>query len=148
MYSNVPLGATTIAAILIFFTMGRAKSSNRALKLSSKLERMDIPGTLLFLGTIYCLLLALQWSGQSIACKTPTIIRLFIGSGLLFVCFDILQWERGEYATIPLRVLRQRSILTGSFFLMFLGMSSFVVGSHFIIISSHIHAHSTNTNCI
>ncbi|KAK6607441.1 major facilitator superfamily transporter [Botrytis cinerea] len=123
---NVPMGAVVLVFIVLFFRINGVQNSNRALNLSTKLRRMDIGGVLLFLGAIYCLLLALQWGGQTMPWKSSKIIGLFVGFGLLIVSFGILQWKRGEHATIPLRILRQRSILMGSIFLMLFGMMSFV----------------------
>ncbi|TEY64669.1 hypothetical protein BOTCAL_0144g00050 [Botryotinia calthae] len=123
---NVPMGAVVLVFIVLFFRINGVQNSNRALNLSTKLRRMDIGGILLFLGAIYCLLLALQWGGQTMPWKSSKIIGLFVGFGLLIVFFGILQWKRGEHATIPLRILRQRSILMGSIFLMLFGMMSFV----------------------
>lgn len=103
--------------------------SNRDLPLSKKLQYVDTLGTLLFLGTICCLLLTLQWGGQTIGWQNCRIIGLFIGFGILLAAFSFLQWRRGDYVTIPIRVLRRRSILMGVLVLMPLGMSSFVVRS-------------------
>ena len=85
---------------------------------------MDGIGTVVFLGSVSTLLLALQWAGQKFRWGDAKIIGLFICSGSLAIIFCVLQWRRGEYATIPLRVLRKRSIYTGGIILFFLGASS------------------------
>ncbi|KAF7855296.1 uncharacterized protein EAF02_011555 [Botrytis sinoallii] len=64
---NVPMGAVVLVFIVLFFRIKGVRNSNRALDLPTKLKRMDIGGVLLFLGAIYCLLLALQWGGQTSA---------------------------------------------------------------------------------
>lgn len=88
---------------------------------------MDGLGTITFVGAFCCSLLALQWGGHTKPWSSPEIIGLFVASGLLLLIFCYVQWKRGETAIIPLRVLRQRSILMGAFFLFFLGMASVVV---------------------
>lgn len=88
---------------------------------------MDFAGATLFLGAICCLILALQWGGQTLPWSSSTVIGLFIGSGLLSLLFAFVQWKRGDDALIPLRVLRQRSILMGSCYLFFFGMLNYVV---------------------
>ncbi|KAA8569041.1 hypothetical protein EYC84_000714 [Monilinia fructicola] len=123
---NVPMGAVVLVFIMFFFRISGTKNSNRSLNLSTKLRRMDVFGVLLFLGAIYCLLLALQWGGQTMPWRSSKVIGLFVGFGLLIISFAALQWKRGEHATIPLRILRQRSIFMGSIFLMLFGMMSFV----------------------
>ncbi len=128
-YRNVPIGAAVLASIFLFLHLQGSMQENRTLPLSMKLARMDAFGILLFLRAIYCLLLVLQWGGQIIEWRSFEAIGLFVGFCLLISLFGLVQWKRGEHATIPLRVLRQRSILMGALFLMLLGMSSFVVSS-------------------
>ncbi|KAL2038880.1 hypothetical protein N7G274_008402 [Stereocaulon virgatum] len=124
---NVPIGVTVFVAILGFVRLNTSINRlNRDLPLLKKLKHMDPIGTLLFLGSICCLLLALQWGGQTIGWQNSRIIGLFVGFGLLIMGFSFLQWRRGDYATIPVRVLRKRSILMGALVLMPLGMSSMV----------------------
>ena len=126
---NIPIGVAVFISILSFVHLGHAsKRANRCLPLSQKLQHIDALGTVLFIGSIGCLLLALQWGGQQYQWHDSKIIGLFVGFGLLGIIFGFVQWKRGEYATISLRVLRKRSILMGALFLMFIGMSSLVVG--------------------
>ena len=127
---NVPIGSFTLLSILVFLKLNIAKEGPRRLPLKEKLQYMDALGTILFVGGICCLLLALQWGGQTKPWRSSQIIGLFVGSGLLLIGFAYVQWRRGEAAIIPLRVLRQRSILMGACFLFFLGMAS-IVASNF-----------------
>ena len=89
--------------------------------------RMDILGTAIFLGAVCCLILALQWGGESLPWTSPTIVGLFVGFGLLVPIFGLVQWKRADDALIPLRILKQRSIAAGSTFLFFFGMLNYVV---------------------
>jgi hypothetical protein len=95
--------------------------------LKSKLKHLDPIGCILFTASITCLLLALQWAGQSKAWSDPTIIGLFVGCSVLFLLFCFIQWKRGDKATIPLRVLFTRSIWTGAAVLFFLGATTAIV---------------------
>ena len=107
--------------------MEGSHNENRKIPFKLKFARMDILGTTLFLGTICCLILALQWGGQTLPWKSSKVIGLFVGFGLLATVFGIVQWKRGENAIIPLRILKQRSIFAGSTFLLFFGMLNYVV---------------------
>ena len=89
---------------------------------------MDLTGTILFIGATCCLVLALQWGGQTMPWNTSIIIGLFVGFGILTVLFAFVQYRRGENALTPIRVLRQRSILASSMFLFFIGMFNNTVG--------------------
>lgn len=73
--------------------------------------------------------------GTSQPWNSPRIIGLFVGFGLLIVIFGALQWRLGEKATIPLRVLRQRTVLAGGVFSFLVNMSNYVVRNpHFAAI--------------
>lgn len=137
-YSNVPLGSFTLLSILAFLKLNISNEGARQLPLKKKLQYMDALGTVLFVGSICCLLLAFQWGGQSRPWRSSVIIGLFVGSGLLIIGFGYVQWRRGETAIIPLRVLRQRSILMGACFLFFLGMASIVVSNFCPSLSSDL----------
>ena len=125
--SNVPIGAVVLLLLFLFLKIRGTQNKNRSLSTRVKLSHMDPLGCTVFLAAVCCLLLALQWGGQSRPWKSWTIIGLFIGSGLLFCVFGLVQWILGERATIPLRILRYRSILTGAAVLFFLGASTYVV---------------------
>lgn len=125
--SNVPTGGVAIILLSIFLKLNESQNKDRNLPLRTKLGRMDLMGTVLFLGAICCLIFALQQGGQRVPWNSSTIVGLFVGFGILLVAFSFVQWTRGENALIPLRVLRQRSILVGNFYLFFIGMLTGVV---------------------
>lgn len=112
----------------------RADSTNQNLPLSQKMKHMDFLGTITFLGAVCCLVLALQLGGQEVPWRSAKPIGLFLGSGLLIIVFCFLQWQRGEYAIIPVRVFRKRSIYMGALVLFFLGMTTFTVS---IVLVNH-----------
>lgn len=89
---------------------------------------MDGLGALTLIGGVTCLLLALQWGGQTSPWSSGRVIGLFAGFGVLLALFGLLQWRLGEHATIPLRILRQRSVLMGSIFIAILDMTAYTVG--------------------
>ena len=123
--SNVPIGAITFFLILIFLKMKREE--RQSMTMIKQLKQLDLPGAGALIASLCCLFLSLQWGGQSRPWNSPTIIGLLTSFGILFTLFCIIQWKMGENATIPLRVLRQRSILFGSLFLFFIAMSGYIV---------------------
>lgn len=92
-----------------------------------KLSRLDFPGITLVIGAVCCLVLALQWGGQTKPWGSADVVGLLVGAALLAIAFGIVQWRKGDRATIPLRVLRQRTILMGAFYLFFLEMAIYAV---------------------
>lgn len=91
---------------------------------------MDPFGALTLIASVSCLLLALQWGGITYPWASAKIIGLFIGFGFLAVVFGVLQWKLGEKATIPLRILRQRSVLMGGLYVALLNMAMYTVFLH------------------
>ncbi|PYH98111.1 permease of the major facilitator superfamily [Aspergillus ellipticus CBS 707.79] len=124
---NVPIGAMTLLLLLLALRIRGTKNANRTLPLKQKLAHMDPLGCIVFMGAICCLLLALQWGGQTKPWHSATIIGLFIGFGLLAIVFAVIQFWRKERALIPLRVLRQRSIWAGGGVLFCLGAATYAV---------------------
>ena len=88
---------------------------------------MDPIGTLIFLGAVCCLLLGLMWGGQVYPWNDSKVIGLYIGFGVLTICFCYWIWRQGDLALIPLRILRKRSIAMGSVTLFTIGLAMNVV---------------------
>jgi hypothetical protein len=116
-YRNLPIGVVVAALIVIFLNLQGTRNEERALPLKAKLRSLDYLGATLIFGSICCLLLAIQWGGTSYALSSSCIIGLFVGLGVLLTAFAILQWKLGDGATIPFRILGQRSVLMGSLFI-------------------------------
>ena len=61
-----------------------------------KIQRLDIPGTVLFIGSIVCLYLALQWGGNTISWSNSKAWGLLLGFGLLLIAFVVRQFRLGD----------------------------------------------------
>lgn len=66
-----------------------------------KIGELDIPGALLLVPGITCLLLALQWGGSEYAWSVSKVWGSLLGFGLIITCFVILQISRGEKYSLP-----------------------------------------------
>ena len=119
-HHNIILSILSTYLCILFFAKFRLdENDHRKLTIRSKLIQFDYLGTLLLIGGFGCLFLALQWGGHSFPWKSTMVIGLLVGSGLIFLAFGPVQWKRGENATIPLRILSQRSILMETLYLFF-----------------------------
>lgn len=78
--------------------------------------RLDPLGAFFFLPSIISLVLALQWGGSVYPWNNWRIIVLFIVFGLALFAFAIIQVKTPEYASLPVRVITQRSALAGSIY--------------------------------
>ena len=90
-------------------------------------RQFDIYGTSLFLPAIICLLLALQWGGSKYAWGSGRIIALLVVFVVLAACFIAVQFWKGNYATIPIRIITQRNIAGSCWFAFCLGGSFFIM---------------------
>ena len=112
---NLPLGVIAMAVIAVFFEDPR-RNPNIDLPLKQKLEKLDLLGTAIFVPSITCLLLELQWGGLKYSWHDPRIITLFVVFAVSLAAFSWLQWKKGDDATLPPPILKQRSIISGAFF--------------------------------
>ncbi|CAK7220905.1 hypothetical protein SBRCBS47491_004346 [Sporothrix bragantina] len=120
-YINLPIGAASIVLIMLFLHLPQPPREH-ALPALEKAKRMDPLGTLLFTPAVVCLLLALQWGGTTYAWSNGRIIALFVLAGVTALAWAGVQaWLGGDYATVPGRIIKQRSVLAGVIFSMCIG---------------------------
>ncbi|KAF2470380.1 MFS general substrate transporter [Lindgomyces ingoldianus] len=124
---NLPIGAAVLVALTVFLKLKREDNQYQQMSLKKKLASMDPFGCLTFISAVCCLLLALQWGGQTKPWKSAMIIGLlagFAGLAILFVCIQLILQDN---ALIPIHVIRRRSIWTGVIVLFFLGSSNYLI---------------------
>jgi MFS family permease len=112
---NLPLGVLCVA-LTVYGFHDTVPNPDTTLPLKQKLKRINVLDTLLVVPAIACFLMALQWGGAKYGWKDPRIIAMFVLFGVLFSAFGYLQYRQGDNATIPLRILKQRSILSGMWY--------------------------------
>ncbi|KAL7655248.1 hypothetical protein ACMYSQ_007202 [Aspergillus niger] len=123
---NLPFGAVVLGGLTLFLRIKGQATKDRQLPLRAKLGSMDFLGCALFLAAVCCLLLALQWGGQTKPWSSSTVIGLLVGSAALALVFIFIQWKRQERALITLRVFCRRSVFTSAIVLFFLGGSTYL----------------------
>ncbi|KAK6532063.1 hypothetical protein TWF694_003226 [Orbilia ellipsospora] len=123
---NLPFGAVTVAFIVFFYTDIR-QSKATATTWKERLEQFDLHGTAVFMPAIICLLLALQWGGSKYPWNNGRIIALLVIAGLLLIAFVAIQIWKQDKATVPPRILKQRSVASGAWFVAMLGSAFFVL---------------------
>lgn len=127
--SNLPIGAVTILLVVLFLKAKTPQNEDRKLPFKTKLIYMDFGGTAILVAAVCCMLLALQWGGTKLPWRSSKIIGLLVGFGLLTCLFGYSQYRLGDRATIPRKILLQRSILMGCGYIFFINMSNYTVGS-------------------
>ncbi|EPE29782.1 MFS general substrate transporter [Glarea lozoyensis ATCC 20868] len=110
-YINLPIGAVVVAIVILILDLPPTKNKD---SLKEQFFKLDPYGTAVFLPGVVCLLLALQWGGTVYAWKSARIIALIILAAFLLVVFAVIQVKSGDRATVPIRIIKQRSIIAGA----------------------------------
>lgn len=113
-YINLPVGGVSVVVLALILKLDVEKKED--LTWQEKLHRLDPLGNLVFMPAIICILLALQWGGSTYAWSNWRIILMFVLFGVLLIIFIIIQIWKQETATVPPRIFKNRSILSGMWF--------------------------------
>jgi hypothetical protein len=92
-----------------------------------RILELDLLGASILIPAIIMLLLAVQWGGSTYAWNSSRIIGLFVGAGIMLIMFGVSQWWLGEDATIPPRLLKQRTLMAACAFVFFFGAGIFIL---------------------
>ncbi|KAH7094384.1 major facilitator superfamily-domain-containing protein [Paraphoma chrysanthemicola] len=129
-YINLPLGGLTI--LVVIFLLKLEEQKPKLANWKETVKNLDPLGTVLFLPSITCLLLALEWGAADYSWSSPQLVALLVVFAVLLVAFILWQYfTRNTTATVPARILLQRSVAFG-------GMSQFCVGSTMLTVSIYI----------
>ncbi|KAK8016709.1 major facilitator superfamily transporter [Apiospora rasikravindrae] len=127
-FINLPIGAITVAVITFFFETSKENTTNtKNDTLVQYIMRFDPIGNLLFMPAVICLLLALQWGGTLYPWHDGRIIALFVVFGVLLVLFCAAQLRLKENATIPPRIIGNRTVWASALYIFFLGSAFYLM---------------------
>lgn len=122
-YINLPIGAVTFLVVLFILKLPKTNDTTEQLSVRDKVSRLDPLGTICLVPSTICLLLALQWGGSAYPWSDGRIIALLVLFGTLMIAFLAIQVWRQDAATVPPRIIKQRSIAAGFFFTICVGSS-------------------------
>jgi hypothetical protein len=128
-YINLPIGA--VAALCLIFVLHPSKYPHPPATIWEQFKRLDPLGTFFFVPSIVTLLIALQWGGSTYAWSDWRIIVLLALFGILLLAFAAVQVFMPKTATVPIRVIRKRSILAAAIF-MFSLAGSFLMAIYYL----------------
>lgn len=129
-YINLPLGGLTI--FVVCFLLKLEEQKPKLANWKDTVKHLDPLGTALFLPSITCLLLALEWGAAEFSWGSPRIIAMLVVFSVLFLAFIFWQYlTRHTTATVPARIILQRSVACG-------GASQFCVGATMLTVSIYI----------
>lgn len=122
-YMNLPIGGVALIFLQLFLDKEEKPSGSAQLSIKQQVLQLDPLGTFLFIPSIVCLLLALEWGSSIYSWSNWRIILLFILFGIIGLAFAFVQVWKPETATLPVRIIGQRSMLAGTFYMLFLSGS-------------------------
>ncbi|KAF8173806.1 major facilitator superfamily protein [Mycena galopus ATCC 62051] len=126
-YINLPIGGVTLFVIVLFFTAPGASRAKQTMSLTERINQFDPFGTIIFVPSVICLLLALQWGGSKYPWSDGRIIALFVLFAVFISVFIGIQIWKQETATVPPRIVKNRSIAAGMWYALCLGSSFFIL---------------------
>ena len=118
---NLPFGGVSLAVVFFFFSNPERQYSHMTFK--QRMKEVDLMGAVFLICAIICLLLALQWGGQVYPWKNSKVWGNLLGFGLILAVFIGIQIRQKDRATIPLRVMKQQTVLVSCVFTAFLSMA-------------------------
>jgi len=124
LFSSLPIGAVSAAVVMLVLNPPPRPKDQQGKTILVRLRELDLIGALLLVAAITCLLLVLQWGGKQYTWNDGRIIGLLVGFALLLVIFIGWQVWLGEKATLPPRIMRQRTVAAASVFVVMFGGSA------------------------
>ncbi|KAH6958823.1 major facilitator superfamily domain-containing protein [Fusarium avenaceum] len=118
-YMNLPIGAA--ASVFLFFFLKVSEKKHESVPALEHITRLDPLGTFFFVPSMICLILALQWGGSTYAWGSWRITLLLVIFGLTLIAFAIVQVKMPKTATIPVKVITQRTMLACAWYTFFAG---------------------------
>ncbi|RMD41907.1 hypothetical protein DV735_g3200, partial [Chaetothyriales sp. CBS 134920] len=125
-YINLPFAVPTLLFIFVFFRSPTRKAEAKV-PFAQRAIQLDLPGTAVFIVDIVCCLLALQWGGSTYAWSNWRVVLCLTLFGVLTTVFIFIQWKMGDNATVPFRIISQRSVAAASWFAFTLGAGFFTL---------------------
>ena len=113
--------------IIAFVLRIKRQTHSNATSWVGRSNGFDPLGTAAFLPAVACLLLGLQWGGTKYAWSSGAVVAPLVLSGVLFVAFGFIQVWRGDKATLPPRIMRQRTLAFASVFSLLLSSAYFAI---------------------
>lgn len=124
-YINLPIGGLAIAVLVVILHIPGARAADTPWR--DQVKQLDPIGTIFFVSGIVCLLLALQWGGSTYPWNDGRIIALLVLFILLIFVFMFFQGWKPETATVPPRIIKNRSIAAGMWSQLTVGASMMVM---------------------
>ena len=137
-YINLPVGGVSMVVVVLVLSLPSNDTAS-GMPFLERMKELDLVGASLLIPAIICLILALQWGGNTYYWGSSQIIGLFVGFGLLAIIFagfqiylskqDMQNGTVGKSgrATLPPSILKQRTIWSAALFAFFFSGGFFLL---------------------
>ncbi|KAF4943258.1 hypothetical protein FGADI_13528 [Fusarium gaditjirri] len=126
-YINLPVGAAAMLTAIFTVRIPKQKNPSQDSSWMSCVNDLDPLGTICFLPGVVCLLLALQWGGTKYPWSSGKVIGVLALGVVLLAAFIAVQMWKGDKATVPPRIFRQRTLVSASIFTLLLSAAYFAI---------------------
>lgn len=133
-YINLPFAVVAILPVIFFLDGKKTADKGKVTPpLKQQIRQIDPIGVILVLGSIVCLVLALQFGGQASSAvslsswNTPRVIALLVVFAITLLGFIAWQIYMQDRALLPPKVFVERSVLGSFWYMWFLAASMTVL---------------------
>ncbi|KAE9406660.1 transporter [Gymnopus androsaceus JB14] len=113
-FINLPIGGVSVTAVTFLLKASPPLGSDPTKRSTKDLLRqvlgLDYVGAVLVAGAVTCLVLALQWGGNTKPWGDKAVIISFVFAGVLTVAFIAWEIYSGDKAMVPTQIFKSRSV--------------------------------------
>ncbi|KAH6856803.1 major facilitator superfamily domain-containing protein [Chaetomium sp. MPI-CAGE-AT-0009] len=125
-YINLPIGAATL--VFMIFCWNPQKKEHKPATFVVHVKRLDPLGMIFFLPGVVCLFIAFQWGGSIYSWDEWRIVVLLIVFATCTSAFITVQIIKPDTASVPPKVIMQRSVAFST------GYTFFLAGSMLMLV--------------
>ncbi|KAJ3873568.1 ABC transporter [Lentinula edodes] len=113
-FINLPIGGISLLAITFLLKasppLGSDPTKRSMNHIFHQILKVDYVGATLVAAAVTCLVLALQWGGNTKAWSDKAVIISFVFAGVTTVAFIVWEIYIGENAMVPTQIFKSRSV--------------------------------------
>ncbi|KAJ2796113.1 hypothetical protein H4R20_005643 [Coemansia guatemalensis] len=117
---NLPVAGVVLIIIVLLLRMPIPRDS-----FWEKLKKVDLLGSLVLVGAVVMLLLALTWGGKTFPWNSARVICLIVFGVVLLVIFILIEWKVALEPTVPIPLFQIRNVSLTVISQLFIGIAMF-----------------------
>lgn len=141
-YINLPIGGATLLLTFACFSELPKTDDVSRLTFQEKIRQLDFVSTLILLPALTCLFLALSWGGTTYFWGNGKVVGLIATSAVLAAAFIYQQIRKGNTASVPIRILKRRTVIASVLFAFFQNSAGNVFDYYLPIYYQAAHGYS------